>query len=172
MQKLGADRVVLTNQKTYEEETGKFHIMINTLPENESLTPLVGLTRTFGTFVQLRMPAFGKNAAINTAFIILRHINFTDSLIGSRKETKAMLEFSAKHNVLPLCEQFEFQDFPTAFDTLIIGRPKFRCVVDAAKAEPKHIAHDHANIKYSILLLFFIKFLFRTTKQTAHCNIF
>ncbi len=84
---------------------------------------------------------------VNTAFIILRNINFTGSLIGSRKEIKAMLEFSAKHNILPLCEQFEFQDFPTAFDTLVNGRPKFRCVVDATKAEPKHVAHNHTNIK-------------------------
>ena len=41
-----------------------------------------------------------------------------------------MLEFSTKHNVLPLVEEFSFEDFDKAFDKLENGKPKFRCVVN------------------------------------------
>jgi len=34
---------------------------------------------------------------------------------------------------------FDFEEFPKAFGILINGRPKFRCVVDVSKAEPKGV---------------------------------
>lgn len=48
-----------------------------------------------------------------------------------------MLNFSAEHNIYPLCETFKFDEFPAAFKLLDEGRPKFRAVVnviDWAKA--------------------------------------
>ena len=106
IKKLDADRVALTNQETYQQEAGKFQVVINTLPAVENLTPLIGLAKPLGTFVQLGVPDFGKPVDFNPAPLIFGHINFTDSLIGSRKDIRGMLEFSAKHNIVPLCEQF------------------------------------------------------------------
>ncbi len=48
-----------------------------------------------------------------------------------------MLEFSAKHNIVPMCEQFEFKDFEKAYDHLVNGKPKFRCVVRVEGSGPK-----------------------------------
>ena len=134
---LGADRVVVSNEETLKQEAGKFHLVINTLPTSDNLNSLVSLTKILGTFVLLGAPPVDKPSQFTTQLLIFNHINFTGSLIGSRKEIREMLEFSAKHNIVPLCEQFDFEEFPKAFDRLENGRPIFRCVVDATKAAPK-----------------------------------
>jgi len=132
---LGADRVVLSNEETYKQEAGKFHLVLNTLPTSDNLNSLVSLTRIFGTFVQLGAPPFDKPSEFNTQTLIFNHINFTGSIIGSRKDIREMLEFSAKHNIVPLCETFDFEEFPKAFDHLENGKPIFRCIVDVTKTQ-------------------------------------
>jgi len=138
IKKLGADRVVLSNEETFKQEAGKHNVVLNTLPTSDNLTSLVSLTKPLGTFVQIGLPAFGNPCKFNPAPLIFGHINYTGSLIGSRQEIRDMLEFSAKNNIVPLCEQFDFEEFPKAYDTLLNGRPKFRCVVNASNAHPKH----------------------------------
>ncbi len=138
IKKLGADNVVLSNEETFQQEAGKFQVVLNTLPASDNLTSLVSLTKPLGTFVQIGLPAFDNPCKFNPAPLIFGHVNYTGSLIGSRKEIRDMLEFSTKHNIVPLCEQFDFEEFPKAYDTLLNGRPKFRCVVNACNAEPKH----------------------------------
>jgi len=135
---LGADRVVVNNEETLKQEAGKFHLVLNTLPVGENLNALVSLTKTLGTFVQLGAPPVDKPSPFTTQVLIFNHINFTGSVIGSRKEIREMLEFSAKHNIVPLCEQFDFEEFPKAFDKLANGKPIFRCVVDCKKVASKN----------------------------------
>jgi len=139
IKKLGADRVVVSSEETLKEEAGKYNLVLNTLPSGDNLTSLVKLTKQRGTFVQVGAPPVDVPIAFNPSILIFGHINFTGSLIGSRKEIREMLDFSAKHNIVPLCEQFDFEDFPKAFDRLENGKPIFRCVVDATKACP----HKH-----------------------------
>mgnify|MGYP003576528428 CR=1 FL=1 len=123
------------NEETYQKEAGKFNVVLNTLPASDNLTSLVSLTKALGTFVQLGLPDFGVPAKFNPAPLIFGHINYTGSLIGSRQDIRDMLEFSAKHNIVPLCEEFDFEEFPKAYDTLMHGRPKFRCVVNATNVK-------------------------------------
>lgn len=40
-----------------------------------------------------------------------------------------MLEFAAKHKIYPVCEQYEFKDFPKAVERLFSSNPRYRCVV-------------------------------------------
>ncbi len=130
IKKLGADRVVVTSLETLQQEAGKFDLILNTLPSNDDLGTYILLTAKLGTFVQLGVPPTATSASFNPALLLFRHINFTGSLVGSRKETAEMLEFSAKHNIVPLCEEFDYEKFPEAFDRLENGRPIFRCVVN------------------------------------------
>jgi len=135
---LGADRVVVTSPETLKEEASKYHLVLNTLPAGDQLTSWVSLTRNLGTFCQLGAPAVGVPIHFNPSVLIFGQINFVGSLIGSRKEVEETLAFSSKHNIVPLCEQFDFEHFPEAYDKLLNGRPIFRCVVDATKAHPHH----------------------------------
>lgn len=137
IKKLGADRVVVSSEETLAQEAGKYDVVLNTLPSGDNLTALVNLTQTLGTFVQLGAPPVNKPSSFLPHVLLFRHVNFTGSGIGSRKEIREMLEFCAKHNIVPLCEQFDFENFPQAFDHLEHGKPIFRCVVDATKAAPK-----------------------------------
>jgi len=138
IKELGADRVVVTSKETLQAEAGKYHLVLNTLPVADELNAYVGLTRPLGTFCQLGAPDASKPSIFNPAMLLFGHINFVGSLIGSRKEVQEMLEFSTKHNIVPLCEQFDFEEFPKAYDTLLNGRPVFRCVVNATKVQLKH----------------------------------
>jgi len=138
IKKLGADRVVVTTPETLQKEAGKYDVVLNTLPSGDNLTSYVSLTKVMGTFVQLGVPAFAKPVEFNPMLLAFTHINFTGSGIGSRKEIREMLAFSAKHNIVPICEEFDFEKFPSAFDRLENGKPIFRCVVNVSKANPKH----------------------------------
>jgi D-arabinose 1-dehydrogenase-like Zn-dependent alcohol dehydrogenase len=40
-----------------------------------------------------------------------------------------MLEFASKHQIFPTVEQFSFEDFNKAYNHLLKGTPKYRCVV-------------------------------------------
>jgi len=132
---LGADRVVVSSEETLKQEAGRFHLVLNTLPNGDTLNSVLPLTRFGGTFVQLGVPPVDIPTPIATGLLIFGHINFAGSLIGSRKEIKEVLEFSAKHKIVPLCETFDFEDFPKAFDHLENGKPIFRCVVDFTKVK-------------------------------------
>jgi D-arabinose 1-dehydrogenase-like Zn-dependent alcohol dehydrogenase len=134
---LGADRVVVSDDETLKQEAGKYHLVLNTLPEADKLNEYVSLTRPMGTFCQLGLPDTAKPSKFNPGLLIFGQINFVGSLIGSRKELRETLDFSAKHNIVPLCEEFDFEDFPKAYDRLLNGRPFFRCVVNATKVTLK-----------------------------------
>jgi len=136
---LGADRVVVSTPETLQQEAKKFDLILNTLPSTEDLDPYLRLTALAGTFVQMGIPAHANKPKMNPGILVSSHINFTGSLIGTRKETYEMLEFSAKHNIIPMCEEFEYDKFPEAFERLENGKPIFRCVVDASHA------HNHSH---------------------------
>jgi len=137
IKKLGADRVVVTNTETLKQEAGKYDVVLNTLPSGENLNAYISLAKMMGTFVQLGVPAFSEPVHLNLGILPFTHINLTGSGIGSRKEIREMLEFSAKHNIVPMCEEFDFENFPKAFDRLENGKPLFRCVVNTTKVHTK-----------------------------------
>jgi uncharacterized zinc-type alcohol dehydrogenase-like protein len=59
----------------------------------------------------------------------MKQVHIVGSLVGSREENFEMLDFAAKHKIYPQCETFSFEDFPKAYNHLLKGRPKYRCVV-------------------------------------------
>jgi len=135
---LGADKVIVTNEGTFRQEAGKYHLVLNTLPEGQKLNDYIGLVRPRGKFCQLGVPDVAKPSPITPFLLIFNQVSIVSAFCGSRKETRETLEFSAKNNIVPLCEMFDFEDFPKAYDKLVNGKPIFRCVVDASKFSLKH----------------------------------
>lgn len=133
IKELGADQVVVSSPETFATEAGKYHLVLNTLPEGNSLNAYVSLTRPLGTFCQLGIPNMTQTCPFTPGLVIFGQVNFVGSVIGSRQETRDMLEFSAKNNIVPICESFDFDEFPKAYDKLLNGKPHFRCVVDVTK---------------------------------------
>ena len=138
IKKLGADRVVVTSPETMKAEAGKFHLVLNTLPSGDDLNSQVLLVRPKGTLCQIGAYDFSKPSLFLAPLLMFGEINFVGTRIGSRKTVKEMLEFSEKHNIVPLCEEFDFEEFPKAYDRLVNGKPHFRCVVNAKDAFSNH----------------------------------
>lgn len=132
IKKLGAERVVMKNLETLKQEFEKDHLTINTLPATKDLNSLVTLTRPLGVFCQVGAPT--ENTPFNPTYLLYGSVNFVGSKSGSTGDIREMLEFSAKHNIVPLCEEFDWEDFPKTYDRLVNGKPIFRCVVNVSKA--------------------------------------
>lgn len=135
---LGADRVVVTTPENLKAETGKYHLVLNTLPDGQDLNEHLTLTKSLGTFCQLGAPPLSKTTAFRPAQFLYNQINYAGFLLGSRKEVREMLEFCGKHNIVPICEHFDFEEFPEAYDKLLNGKPHFRCVVNATNVTINH----------------------------------
>ena len=54
---------------------------------------------------------------------------FVGSLVGPKQRIIDMLEFAAEKKTYPICEVYDYEDFPKAWDRLRYERPRFRCVV-------------------------------------------
>jgi len=136
IKELGADRVLVTNPETLQQEAGKYDLIINTLPSMDNFVLYVYLTKPLGVFCQVGAPGLNV-AGFNPIHLLFGNITLVGSNTGSTKDIKEMLEFSAKNNIVPLCEEFDFEDFPKAYDRLVNGKPIFRCVANLTKAGPK-----------------------------------
>ena len=41
-----------------------------------------------------------------------------------------MIDLCAEKDIYPICEEYDFEDLPKAFDKLENGKPHFRCVLN------------------------------------------
>lgn len=127
---LGADEVVITTEPgAWDKVKGSFDVLLNTVSHSDTDTfnKLTAAVDALGTYVQLGGAV--QPIEFRTMSLLFGQKNLTGSLVGSYKETVEMLEFSDKHHILPMTEEFSFDDFPKAWDLLVNGKPKFRCVV-------------------------------------------
>ena len=62
--------------------------------------------------------------------LVFKEIQMIGSIVGTRQDSKEMLDFSAKKDIYPLCEEYQFEDFIKAVDKIEKGKPKFRIVIN------------------------------------------
>ncbi|KAK4390839.1 8-hydroxygeraniol dehydrogenase [Sesamum angolense] len=65
------------------------------------------------------------------------------SLIGGLKETQEMIDFAAKHNILPDVEMISMDYVNTAMERLAKADVKYRFVIDIGKTLKKEDAVIH-----------------------------
>eukprot|EP00331_Platyophrya_macrostoma_P026533 CAMPEP_0176436836 /NCGR_PEP_ID=MMETSP0127-20121128/18228_1 /TAXON_ID=938130 /ORGANISM="Platyophrya macrostoma, Strain WH" /LENGTH=374 /DNA_ID=CAMNT_0017820277 /DNA_START=38 /DNA_END=1162 /DNA_ORIENTATION=+ len=141
IKKFGAHEVRSSSDpEDLRKMASEFNVIINTLSTaNQKMFGLyLDLTAPEGTFIQVGAPPADEPFQIHAFQILMKNIRIAGSAVGSRKETQEMLDFSAKHNILPLCEHFGFEDFPKALDKLENGKPMFRCVVNVEEWAKKN----------------------------------
>jgi len=127
---LGADEVVVTKEEgAFKKNAGKYDVVLNTIHDldQQMFDDYTSLIAPQGTFVQLGAPMTEIKWKMGT--LVFNEAKFVGSQVGPKHTVQEMLEFSAKHNILPMVEEFSFEDFPKAWDKLINGKPFFRCVV-------------------------------------------
>jgi len=86
-----------------------------------------------GEFIFVGIP----NDKINfdAGYVLPQRLNVTGSEIGSPVVIKKMLDLSAQHNILPVCEIWPISKLDEAWEAFIEGKPKYRYVLDICGSE-------------------------------------
>ena len=130
LKQLGADEVILsTDEEQMKKVKRKFDLILYTIPGVEDFEKYFETTAPKGIFVLLGVGE--KNEVKFNHFLMLKNdIKLVGSLVGPRMAIRKMIDFCANKDVFPICEEFDFDDFPKAFDKLENGKPHFRCVLN------------------------------------------
>jgi len=127
---LGADEVIIsTDDKQMESVTGKFDVIIDTVPYMHDVNPYISTLTINGTLVLVGYLG-GLEPILNTVPMILGRKTVAGSLIGGIKETQEMLDFCGQHNIVSEIEMIKIQDINEAYERLLKADVKYRFVID------------------------------------------
>ena len=111
--------------------TGRFSLIIDTIPVEHDVQPYLALLRPRGQLVVVG--AIGPLPELNTFNIVFGNKALAGSQIGSIAETQEMLDFCAKHGVVPEIEVIAPADINKAWDTLSKGDSPGRFVIEMGR---------------------------------------
>lgn len=111
-----------------QDKFSSFDVIINTVSGDLDFDLLLNLLSIDGIWLQVGSP-FGK-ITFNASSICFKRINFTGSVLGSRKDCIDMLEFSAKHKITPWIEKFKMSDVNTAISKVVSNKVRYRVVLE------------------------------------------
>ncbi|WP_242928379.1 NAD(P)-dependent alcohol dehydrogenase [Pontibacter vulgaris] len=128
--KMGAHEVVLsTDKKAMAKQELSFDIILNTIPDPYDINLYVKLLKRDAPLVAVGVLTPFKKAT-NNMEVVLHRRSVTGSLIGSIKETQEVLDFCAKHAILPEVEVIAMQDINEAFEKMLKKEVRYRYVID------------------------------------------
>jgi len=133
--KLGAKEFICSKNEAEMKKlmtTEKLDIILNTayMPD---ITNYMYCLKAGGKFIQVGLPEVSTPVVFNNLDLVVGQKVFCGSAVGSRREVEETLNFCAKFDCAPICENYSWADFPKAYGKLHDGQPKYRCVVDIAK---------------------------------------
>ena len=120
------------NVEVFTENAEKFDLIINTVSSADlDMAAYFGLLKRDGTLVNVGAP--DKPLSVNVFPLIMKRRNFSGSLIGGIKETQEMLNFCAKHNIVPEIEVIDPSRVNEAYERVLKSDVGYRFVLDIAK---------------------------------------
>lgn len=129
---LGADEVVISrNADEMAAQANSFDLIIDTVAVPHNLDPWLGLLKRHGTLTLVGIPA-EPHPSPSVVNLIAGRRNLSGSLVGGIQETQEMLDFCAKHDVIPDVEMIAMRDIETAFSRMTQNDVKYRFVIDMA----------------------------------------
>ncbi len=129
---LGADAVVIsTDDNQMASVSGKFDLIIDTVPYVHDVNPYVGSLTIYGTLVLVGYLG-GLEPILNTVPMILGRKSIAGSLIGGIAETQEMLDFCGEHNIVSEIEIIKMQDINEAYERMLKSDVRYRFVIDMA----------------------------------------
>lgn len=127
--KLGAHDVLISkDQKDLEKWSGKFDLLINTIPVGHDMTPYISLLKRDATMVIVG--AIEPLDKFHGGLLIGKRRKIAGSVIGGIKETQEMLDFCGEHNITSDVEVIDIKDINEAYDRTVKGDVKYRFVID------------------------------------------
>lgn len=130
--KLGADAVVIsTDEEQMKSVSGKFDVIIDTVPYVHDVNPYVATLNINGTLVLVGYLG-GLEPILQTVPMILGRKSIAGSVIGGIAETQEMLDFCGKHNIVSEIEIIKMQDINEAYSRMLKSDVRYRFVIDMA----------------------------------------
>ena len=127
-EKLGAHDFLNTSDKAaMKAKRGYFDMVLNTIPVRHDVSRYLHLLRIDG--VQVLVGMIDMMPELHTGLLLGRKV-LTGSGIGGLAETQEMLDFCAKHKILPDIELIAMQDIQAAYDRMEASDIKYRFVID------------------------------------------
>ncbi len=126
--------VISTSDTEMKKAAHTFDFLLDTIPTAHDLEKYMKLLNVHGTICLVGpiepMPGYHSHDVINGQKSI------AGSGIGGVAETQEMLEYSAKHNILPEIEIIKIQDINKAWDNLKKKQMAKRYVIDMKQSFP------------------------------------
>jgi uncharacterized zinc-type alcohol dehydrogenase-like protein len=130
--KLGADAVVIsTDKKQMHAVSGKFDVIIDTVPYIHNVNPYISTLNISGTLVLVGYLG-GLEPILNTIPMILGRKSVAGSLIGGIAETQELLDFCGKKGIVSEIEIIKMQDINEAYERMLKSDVRYRFVIDMA----------------------------------------
>jgi uncharacterized zinc-type alcohol dehydrogenase-like protein len=131
---LGADRVLIsTDEAAMAAAASSFDLIIDTIPVRHDVSPYMPLLDVDATLVIVGQ--LGLIEEQSTLPLLMGRRRLSGSPIGGIAETQEMLNFCARHNILPDCEMITMQDINAAFERMERADVRYRFVIDMASLE-------------------------------------
>lgn len=129
---LGADAVVIsTDDAQMASVSGKFDVIIDTVPYVHDINPYIATLAISGTHVIVGYLG-ALDPMLNTVPMIMGRKSVAASLIGGIAETQEMLDFCGEHNIVSEIEIIKMQDINEAYERMQKSDVKYRFVIDMA----------------------------------------
>ncbi|CAA2997491.1 geraniol dehydrogenase [Olea europaea subsp. europaea] len=133
IEKLGADSFLVSrNQEEMKAAAGTLDGILDTVSATHALSPLIGLLKPHGKMVLLGAPA--QPLELPVFPLLTGRKAIAGSGVGGMKETQEMIDFAAKHNILPDVEIIPIDYINKAMDRLVKSDVKYRFVIDIANS--------------------------------------
>ncbi|MEQ1599602.1 MAG: NAD(P)-dependent alcohol dehydrogenase [Methylotenera sp.] len=130
--RLGAHEIVLsTNEAEMASVTGKFELIIDTVPYLHDVNPYLPTLSLNGTLVLVGYIG-NLEPALNSMPLIMGRKAVAGSLIGGIAETQEMLDFCGQHGITADVEMIKMQEINEAYERMLKSDVKYRFVIDMA----------------------------------------
>ena len=127
---LGADHVVIsTDKEQMKSVSGKFDVIIDTVPYDHDVNPYISTLTINGTHVLVGYLG-GLENIINTVPMIMGRKSVAGSVIGGIAETQEMLDFCGEHNIVSEIEMIKMQEINDAYERMLKSDVRYRFVID------------------------------------------
>ncbi|KAG8373458.1 hypothetical protein BUALT_Bualt11G0026400 [Buddleja alternifolia] len=132
---LGADEFLVSHdQEQMQAAAGTLDGIIDTVSANHPVLPIVNLLKTYGKLIVVGIM---EKLEVPIPLMISGGKSVVGSAFGGVKETQEMIEFAAKHKILPDVEIIPMDYVNTAMERLAKGDIKYRFVIDVANSLKK-----------------------------------
>ncbi|KZV99849.1 GroES-like protein [Exidia glandulosa HHB12029] len=112
-------------------ELGGARLIITTAPKAQAMVSLIPALKKAGTLVQVGadFSPEGNEMRVPNVYIVTNRLSLIGWTCGSSKDTENCMRFSAMTGIKPIVETFSLDQFCEAYDKVMHGNPRLRCVV-------------------------------------------